>query len=425
MYYPIIYYILIPALSLLQIILCCFFPDFLGYQSRKNKTPFIIASTVAFTGVIAVLLAYKGSVDELSDLTDTVMAVYMLSAFYLLYKPVRKVTFFFIALTVSALVDYFVALAASLRPDLGVPGNYAVSIASYAVMIAAVFAMKKVGIRPIPELIEGSALVYITIFFVAFSGYYGLFLNIDAASNERISTVLRIITAVLVVACIVSIAYKYAELQRSRKQIEDELEMELRRYEEMIRKNRDVRSFRHDIKNNLMSMNALADSERYEELKAYIGELSEALDSSGINFSTGNFLADAILSDKNTVAQKSGTSLTFSGSIPAYGIKNSDLCTILANSLDNAIRACETIDDAVISVKSAENESGAVITVSNPTAEEVRIRGNYIKTTKDDKSNHGIGISNIRRTAQKYDGYADISYENRVFTIEIGLIINS
>ena len=423
MFYPAVYYIIIPVLSICQIILCRVFPGFLGYQIRKNKIPFYIASAVAFTAVLAILFLYKGTVDELSDVTDAVMSVYMLSVFYILYKPVRKITFFFIALTLSALVDYMAALATSFLGQLGVIGTYAVSIVVYALLTAAVIVLKKAGIRPEPELIEGSPLVYLTIFLVAFNGYYGIFLNIDPSSSEKISNVLRIITAVMVAVCICNIAYKYIDLQKSRRQIEEELEMELRRYEEMIQKNRDVRSFRHDIKNNLMSMNALADSERYEELKAYIDDLSGALESSNINFSTGNYLADAILSDKSALSQKSGTVITFDGTIPASGIKNSDLCTILANSLDNAIRACESIDGAVISVKSTENENATVITISNPTNEDIRIRGNYIKTTKEDKRNHGLGISNIRRAVQKYNGYADISCENKIFTIEIGLIL--
>ena len=423
MFYPTAFYILIPVLSICQIILCYFFPDFLGYQKRKNQIPFFVVSAVAFVSVLAILFLYKGSVDELGDLTDAVMAVYMLSIFYILYRPVRKITFFFIALTLSALVDYLAALATSFLGQLGAIGTYAVSIIAYTLLTAAVLILKKAGIRPVPELIEGSPLVYITIFLVAFNGYYGIFLNIDASSSEKISNVLRIITAVMVAVCICNIAYKYVELQKSRRQVEEELEMELRRYEEMIQKNRDVRSFRHDIKNNLMSMNALADSERYEELKAYIDDLSDTLETTNINFSTGNYLADAILSDKSSLAGKSSTQIAFDGTIPASGIKNSDLCTILANSLDNAIRACENIENAVIRVNCVENENGAVITISNPTDEEIKIRGNYIKTTKDDKRNHGIGISNIRRTAQKYNGYADISCENKIFTIEIGIML--
>ena len=74
-------------------------------------------------------------------------------------------------------------------------------------------------------------------------------------------------------------------------------------------------------------------------------------------------------------------------------------------------------------MKSTENENATVITISNPTNEDIRIRGNYIKTTKEDKRNHGLGISNIRRAVQKYNGYADISCENKIFTIEIGLIL--
>lgn len=423
MFYPTAYYIAVPMLSLCQIILCYFFPGFLGYQRRKSKAPFFAASAISVVLVIIVLFLFKGTTSQLIDLTDTVMVVYLFFAFYLLYNPVRKLTFFFIALTLSVLIDYLVALAIPLFEHFEDLNAVVISIVLYALLTVIIVILKKVGVKPAPELIEGSALVYVTILFVAFNGYYSMFLNIDADSSEGVSNVLRVITAVMVTVCICNIAYKYIALQRSRKQAEEQLEVELRRYEEMIQKNRDIRSFRHDIKNNLLSMNALADSERYDELKAYIDDLSDTLEMTSINYSTGNYLADAILSDKSATAQKSGTVLDFNGTIPAHGIRNSDLCSILANSLDNAIRACESVSDAVVSVKSVENENGTVITISNPTNEDVIIKGNYIKTTKADRLNHGLGISNIRRIAQKYNGYADISYENKVFTIEIGLVI--
>ena len=179
MYYPIACYVTVTVLTLLEIVTCYLFPDFLGYQIRKNKIPFFAFSAVAFAGVIAVLLLYKASINELIDLTDTVMSVYMLAVFYILYKPIRKLSFFFIALALSSLVDYLAAVATTFYGGFGDLGASIYSAVVYALIILALILLKKAGIRPLPELIEGSPIVYLTVFMVAFNGYYGMFLNID------------------------------------------------------------------------------------------------------------------------------------------------------------------------------------------------------------------------------------------------------
>ena len=45
-----------------------------------------------------------------------------------------------------------------------------------------------------------------------------------------------------------------------------------------------------------------------------------------------------------------------------------------------------------------------------------------LETTKKDKSNHGIGLANIRKVAQKYYGDIDISQDDNSFTLMVLLM---
>ena len=169
----------------------------------------------------------------------------------------------------------------------------------------------------------------------------------------------------------------------------------------MIAKNRDIRAFRHDYKNNLFSISAFIKSGRLDEAEKYIGELSDELSLTENTYSTGNYLADAILSDKSQSAAEKGITIDFSGTIPAKGIKNSDLCAVISNAVDNAIRGCEKCASCKINIISEEKSSGVLMTFKNPVKEKVVIKNNIIRTTKQDKNNHGIGLGNIRRAAKK------------------------
>lgn len=140
-------------------------------------------------------------------------------------------------------------------------------------------------------------------------------------------------------------------------------------------------------------------------------------------FSTGNHFADAILAEKSAAAAIWQTKLDFDGIIPADGIENIDLCTILANALDNAVEASKLVGNAVISVHAVQDSAVFMLTVSNPTLHPVEIKNNTVKTTKLDSVNHGLGIGSIRSAAKKYNGEVNLKYENGYFTVEVMMIM--
>ena len=109
--------------------------------------------------------------------------------------------------------------------------------------------------------------------------------------------------------------------------------------------------------------------------------------------------------------------------IPADGIENIDLCTILANALDNAVEASKLVGNAVISVHAVQDSAVFMLTVSNPTLHPVEIKNNTVKTAKLDSMNHGLGIGSIRSAAKKYNGEVNLKYENGYFTVEVMMIM--
>lgn len=57
--------------------------------------------------------------------------------------------------------------------------------------------------------------------------------------------------------------------------------------------------------------------------------------------------------------------------------------------------------------------------------QKVVIRSGTIQTSKADAENHGIGIANVRRAAEKYHGYLDLECDDHCFTAEVGLMLNT
>ena len=206
--------------------------------------------------------------------------------------------------------------------------------------------------------------------------------------------------------------------------LEKQVNMQLDYYNKLEKKNAELREFRHDFKNHMLCLQALIENCDYEEASQYIQKITNRSYSEAPKYYTGNKLADAILADKSTLAKEINTEITFDGEI-YDGISAPDICIILSNALDNAVEACAKISDTDkrIRVRCIFSKGVQIINISNPVAETADFSNNSIKTTKEDKNNHGFGLYNIKKTADMYNGTFSVKCEEGLFTLEVGLNI--
>lgn len=244
----------------------------------------------------------------------------------------------------------------------------------------------------------------------------------DTALKQNSINIYTVILSLLVTSIIISLIFNVISKQRFSNTtaiLERQVEVQLRHYEKLEKMDSEMRRFRHDYVNHMQSLLSLIKMEEYAEAEDYIVRLQNTKHKAEALFTTGNKLADAILTDKSETL-KENIRIDYQGVIPA-SIPNMDLCVILSNSLDNAIEACSECDfPCVISVIAAVKQGYFVMTVKNPT-----VNPNSFKdippTTKSDKNSHGIGLMNIKDTALKNDGSLSVRCENHLFELSVTL----
>lgn len=192
----------------------------------------------------------------------------------------------------------------------------------------------------------------------------------------------------------------------------------------------ETRRIRHDMKNHILSLEHLLDVGDIEAAKEYISSIGDSVENLDTDLHTGNSLADAICNEKNRFALQSGIKLSVEGNFPkSFHIANVDLCTILANALDNAIEATSNIDDKNKWIKFHIKVQGNMLFLSftNPTESNSGIK--IGKTSKSDFINHGFGLQNIKYAVQKYNGEMNIELqrtdETDLFVLDIMLLNNN
>ena len=183
----------------------------------------------------------------------------------------------------------------------------------------------------------------------------------------------------------------------------------------------EIRKKRHDLKKHMAIIETLAEDGNYDEIKKYTSELSSGLPAAPVAIS-GNNIADIILSSRMDTARERGIRFNYEGSLAGLSeMPAPDLCSILANALDNALEACENIEDPYIDVKAVCTRNFTSISVKNPVLVKRHIHGNSISTTKKDKANHGYGLKIIQELAGKYHGKCLISCSKLEFSLRIQL----
>ncbi len=187
----------------------------------------------------------------------------------------------------------------------------------------------------------------------------------------------------------------------------------------------EMRSIRHDIKNQLAYLQIMMDSKDYAGMEEYFRELNKNV-SGVLNVSDcENITVRNVLNLENYRAKQSGVRIDSRITIPSkLGIADIDLTTVLMNLLDNAIEACieDGCIDPVIECNMRQQGRYLFINVKNPVADKSKHASRLsLRTTKPEKELHGRGTKIVAAIASKYEGAFSHKIEGDCFIADVML----
>lgn len=259
-----------------------------------------------------------------------------------------------------------------------------------------------------------------------------LVMEIMLLEAQSVSQVQAIISIILMFVLNITAFYLYDSLSESYAQksrfalIEKENELYCKQCELMQTSTQELQAFRHDLNNQFVAMNELLNNERYDELKSHIQALFRLTDERAIYSTTGNVAVDGIINYKLQNAMINHIKINADIAVPSeLSIEIADIITILGNLLDNALSAIMQLpeEERSLSLKLVYGQERLIISMSNPYKTDVRYENGEIVTTKKDGRNHGFGIKNIEKVVEKYNGYMEITHDNKIFTADLLLYL--
>lgn len=185
----------------------------------------------------------------------------------------------------------------------------------------------------------------------------------------------------------------------------------------------ELHQLRHEVKNHLAYIRALAECGEYGKLKEYLGVVSGETEDLFRFVECGNDVINAVMNHAIKQARASGVEVECQIVVPPeLPYRETDLCSLLSNLMDNAIEASVHFDAAppVVSVNIRPQQDYLFLRVSNPVGEGAEQRLS-LRTTKEDKRFHGYGTKIIRHVAEQYAGSAKFWVQDGRFIVDVML----
>lgn len=188
-------------------------------------------------------------------------------------------------------------------------------------------------------------------------------------------------------------------------------------------KSMEFQRIRHDRKHYDQMILSLMDEGKYREAREAVSRQVQSPAVVRTKLLCENAAANAVLSVYAQRAEDAQVQFDCKADIPALEhIDEYGFATVLANLLDNALRAACAVPEAdkrTIQINIRPVKGMLILQIKNPYRGEIRISPESCLPESDRGEGHGIGLLSVEAFVQKYDGSCSFSSESGLFSAQI------
>lgn len=180
--------------------------------------------------------------------------------------------------------------------------------------------------------------------------------------------------------------------------------------------------YRHDMRHHFALIGVyLADGDN-QKVEDYVRSAQADIDEITPKRYCKNNTVNLILSSFAAKGKNNGVFLSVDADLPEFlSISETELCSLLANGLENAIAAAAQVEDeqfrkARISCKT--HKGNLLIFIENSFTGKVTMENGLPQSRRE---GHGFGVKSMAMIAEKYNGYCSFETKGEIFTLRIVL----
>lgn len=247
-------------------------------------------------------------------------------------------------------------------------------------------------------------------------------LNTQADTTEMFLAVSSCLLMFMINIIVFTLFNRIAKLHYENEQyqlLEQQKQMQYKYFNELEQNYEESKKFFHDIKNHLNTIEQL-----YQwgdgATKEYVSTLKEKMNDLGKPIPSKNRIVNILIHKWELEAKTKGVDFTYQcENVDLSFVSDIDLNTILTNLLDNAFEECfsNRLERNFVTFSLCQINNFVVINIVNSCGTVPVSSGQQLLSQKE---NHfGLGLTNVQKTVERYQGILDTKYEDQTFTVQL------
>ena len=180
--------------------------------------------------------------------------------------------------------------------------------------------------------------------------------------------------------------------------------------------------FHHDMRHHTTLLMEYAENGSIAQIKAYLQDLQQDLDCAVCKQYCRHQVVNLLLSHFESQANELGIELLVNADLPAsLPFKDTELCSLLSNGLENAILATSKVQNPakkVITVSLSVKQRNLLLSIQNPCVEAVTFVDGLPVASRP---GHGLGTRSIASIVHNHGGLVHFTVSNDSFHLRASL----
>ena len=264
-------------------------------------------------------------------------------------------------------------------------------------------------------------LYYIYNYYTTKYQYFTIVTTINRDFWERGLT----LAIVLFSYCLIIVLFRIIQERSSSNAVQEMISQQLhdatQQIEQLRLAEKQASLYRHDMRHHFNYLNSCISQNKLEEATNYIQQIFDVFDESKIIPYSSNESLNLVFSSFQKEAKES--QILFTVDAPAKDFSRFailDLCKLLYNGLENAIKACQLIEnpeERYIHIELYEKNNKLCCEIKNRYAVEPKFNENGIPLSN--RNNHGIGVKSMVYVVNKYHGIYKFIAKDKEFCFQM------
>ncbi len=267
------------------------------------------------------------------------------------------------------------------------------------------------------------------IFLILFEvGIFAYFSHVAQISSSGFLMLLIMVGFLFLDLYIIYIFNKISHLREKEHQTDlmhQQEQLQLQMYRELQKMYRTTCEAAHDINRHVTALKTWISGESVQKAEQYLSDLSDTAQQLQPRIRNQNEILEIILNTVASTCEREKIQLDMD--IEDFSMKfisDMDITTIFSNLLDNAVDACMEIENTpkTIQIVLCQKMGLIALRITNTCAYKGAELPQKWHSTK--KNHTGIGLSNVQKTVEKYEGVVSIKTKREIFQVSVTLPID-